>query len=736
MMTAATLPSGDLPETTEPVIRHLRDGDEVLRCAAARALAATGGQEAAAALVEALLDEDPDVRTDAMGALILCARPEDVDAIRRSLLGDPVKEVKIAAINTLARLEDRTSVPLLASLVKDRCDHDVAWEDEAGMWDDWLDVQLAAIEALGRMKVPEVVEDLLAAREDEMGQELDDVVFAALAGIPGAGITALLALLHDGAARVREQALVALTKAQPQALAPVLEAMLEDASPDVRCLAVQSLDGDDPALERLLREDASPAVRRAALQKLGVGRRDLALAALNDVDEDLRALALDLVLSDPAAALPEDLAANVQAWLPTAGPTLATAAVRHLPRLSGAPSFELLTSVIEEETRPLEVRLAAVAALPELRFEASIALLERGVRNPIRQIRAAALVALTELAKAESRELATPARALLAAAVRGGFSEGAQRAQVPMEEEAHSPAASKEEAGDSRITITREGEILRGDQAEEESNVVDLRFPTSTLAALQEPPGRDAVEVGKHRLESPRAGDSPNVDHSGPMKRGQGKYRRRVAVDGPDDYALDLRLLALRIAADCPGEEVEAALVEAAVSAETLVKSSAFAALARRAKSQPGSPTLLPVLLGGLGDENALIRGHALQAVANRDDIEAGRLLPLLGDDDAVVRAEALNTLGDSGEERVFAALEDDSALVRRAALALITSRDSTADLERALKSCLDRGWADSLTELCMKSAEARNLLLRELHDPALGRWQTLTILDAVGSNA
>ena len=118
MMNAENLPPNPSLDTVRAIARHLHKGEDVVRCAAARALGAIGDEKAAPALVDALLDEDPDVRTDAMAALVHCARPEDADAIRRSLLGDPVKEVKVFAIEALSRLADGASVPLLRGLAR------------------------------------------------------------------------------------------------------------------------------------------------------------------------------------------------------------------------------------------------------------------------------------------------------------------------------------------------------------------------------------------------------------------------------------------------------------------------------------------------------------------------------------------------------------------------------------------------------------------------------------------
>ncbi len=139
------------------IARHLRDGGDVIRCAAARAIGSLGDEAAASDLIAALLDQDPDVRTDAMAALVSCARPRDNEAIRRSLAGDPVKEVKVLALQALCRLKDAGSSPLIRALARDRCDDDITWEDGAGIWDDWLDVQVAAITTLGSLGDSEAV---------------------------------------------------------------------------------------------------------------------------------------------------------------------------------------------------------------------------------------------------------------------------------------------------------------------------------------------------------------------------------------------------------------------------------------------------------------------------------------------------------------------------------------------------------------------------------------------------
>ncbi|MEM9778478.1 MAG: HEAT repeat domain-containing protein, partial [Pseudomonadota bacterium] len=160
----------------------LESQNEVLRCAAIRA---TSGlcedvDMQRETLLTALMDPDPDVRTDAMEAFAPLARDGDAGTLLLSLSGDPVREVKLAAIAGLGGLQCPEASGLLRSLARSRAEDQVAWEDEDSDWEDWLDIQIAAIKALGQMGDASAIPDLLAARDDEYGQTLDVQVFEAL----------------------------------------------------------------------------------------------------------------------------------------------------------------------------------------------------------------------------------------------------------------------------------------------------------------------------------------------------------------------------------------------------------------------------------------------------------------------------------------------------------------------------------------------------------------------------
>ena len=728
MMNAADLPpGGDVdspPDRVAAVSPYLRDDDELLRCAAARALGAAADERAAPALVEALMDEDPDLRVDAMAALVGCARPEDAQAIRRSLMGDPVKEVKVFAVEALGRLVDSASVPLFCALAKDRCSHDVAWEDEAGMWDDWLDVQLAVIRALGDMEVGEAIDTLLEARSDEMGQELDPEVFNALSKIPDGGVAALFALLRDRNGKVRQRAFTALSKAVDGALAPLENVLLEDASPEVRCLAIDCLDPDSASVARLALRDPDAGVRRATLRALAPRRLDIARTALTDEDEEARAIALKALVSSQGDAVETvqggDLLANVQAWAETAGPVLAAAAVEALPRLGGAEAEALLCSLAENGERPVTVRAAALQALTETAGGKGVDTLRKAATDPVRQIRAAALGSLAGLTGRGNADLAAQAATALADAMAGRLLD--PEARLPESKEAQETAlgAPKVEGEGSgrRITITREGDIVPTEEADGATdNVVEGNFPQSTLSALP--------HLAARPRESEEGAKSP-----GPKQ--QGKARRRVAVDGPDDIGFDLRLIAVKVAADCTGEPIELAFADLFDVKEGPLREAVFAALAQRAQARPLSVALVAAAEKGLGDPDPVIRGHAARAVAGWSDNAADLLSVLLDDPDALVRATALEAVAAAKPETVIAAFEDESALVRKTAMACLLRSDDAAALSQGLRICAAEMRQDSLAQACKGSAQAESILMQMLANPDLGLRQRQAVLEAL----
>ncbi len=187
---------------------------DVHRCAAAQALGQMGHPASVDALIAALVDDDEDVRADAAGGLSRRPDPRAAKPLLDSLLGDPCIEVKLAAIEALGRLRDAAALPWLMRLVRGR-DEEIVWDENefhASGWDDWTDIQLKAIEALAEIGAPDAVGDIVAALQDEFGQNLIEVGFGALARLGEPGLSALAGFLEDDDDDRRRHAAAVLAK--------------------------------------------------------------------------------------------------------------------------------------------------------------------------------------------------------------------------------------------------------------------------------------------------------------------------------------------------------------------------------------------------------------------------------------------------------------------------------------------------------------------------------------------
>ena len=706
-------------DSVQVVSPYLEAPEEPIRCAAARALGALADEDAAPALVEALLDPDPDVRADAMAALVCCARPEDAPAIRRSLQGDPVGEVKTAAVRTLGRLKDEASTELLRALARDRCEPEVAWEE--GSWDDWLDVQVAAITALGDMGAESSVDDLVLARADEDGQDLDHVVFAALAKMPGRGVAALLHFLDDAAARVRQRALAALARAGRDLPAPLRERLAGDPSPAVRRLAVDCLDEGDPALPALALKDPDATVRAAALARVAAGRGDIVRSALADPDAGVRATALEALAPHASPGDEPALAARLTGWLGEADARLAAACASALPRVMGVAAASALRHTAADGERPPEVRIAALRSLGAIGTREAVASLREAAADPARQIRLAALAAAAEVTRGTSGESRGEARALLIDAVCGNLRPppfgGADTADdVP----GHGASGA---GGSGPITITPQGGIVSAGPPAPDASAAGAGaggqpYPRSTLEAIQ-------VEGGGTGAASH---DPPASSPAGGRVRS-----RRVPVEGADDVEADTRMAAVRLAADCAGDDVDESLAAAAESTAAEPRAAVFEAIARRAHSMPLSPVLRAVLARYLECEDARVRCAAVRGLTGVGGDAAPRLVPLLDDVDASVRAAALAAVAAVHPASVVAGFHDSSPLVRRVAVEAVIAAGEDRLLEDGLRALVDGGRADSLMDACARHGEVTGRLIGMLSASEVSRTGLRTILEALG---
>ena len=111
---------GDRADVVAALCDLLSCGDEADRCYACHALGVLGATEAIPALAERLRDDDIDVCLDAAGALSVLGSQAVLTPLNESLHNDPDGEVKIAVVESLARIASPQSFPVLMEIAERR----------------------------------------------------------------------------------------------------------------------------------------------------------------------------------------------------------------------------------------------------------------------------------------------------------------------------------------------------------------------------------------------------------------------------------------------------------------------------------------------------------------------------------------------------------------------------------------------------------------------------------------
>ena len=674
----------------------LRAPEAAIRSAAARALAALPDIDSVPPLLEALADPDPDVRADAMAGLARCARLENAPLILRSLERDPVSDVKAAAIRALARLRDPDSLPVLRALARSRCEAEIAWEDADEGWDDWLDIQLEAITALGSFGRDDVVEDLMRAREDEFGQNLDHAVFSALAVLPSAGIPALLGFLRHESARVRARALAALSEAAPDSFRPMREALARDPDPQVRRLAVDCFDPPEPELAELAWTDGSAVVRNAALARAAPHRSNIVRQALIRGDDESRAIALESL--HHGSGLPEvpDLAANVEAWLSRGNPRLASASAAALPALQGPRSVDALTRAALEPAFPESVRIDALRALATVATQSVPETLRVCTRDSAAPVQVAAFSALATLANGNGpSDAEAAARRILIESVRGVSPDGARLELTSAE----GSGSARQQPVSTPVQITPDGAIVprpegRADDA--------APYPMSTLDSIQAP-----------RTANPPPASAEEED-----------------VDG---FLVRTRMLAIRVAGECQGAGIDEALESAVLVPHPGIRAAALDAAARLAAAVP-APGVLAAAIQELRGSDAAARAAAVRLLARKapPDEAARCLAPLIGDRDPQIRAAAIKVVATRNPEVSIQPLCDPAPVVRLAAVDAVAATGCHVLVERAIRYLVDGGHILTLRDASCAWPGTRQVLFAMLGEAYLTRRCLLVVLEVL----
>ncbi|MEP1328168.1 HEAT repeat domain-containing protein [Pseudophaeobacter sp.] len=677
------------------LLRHLETGNDVIRIGAVRALAAQapGDARARLALLAALRDEDPDVRSDVMDVLGLFSLPEDADLIRESLIGDPVREVKQSAITLLADLQDKGSIPLFRALAQDRCEDQVAWEDGAGLWDEWLEIQTAVICALGALGATETLQDLLAARDDETGQNLDLPVFGALANMGSEGLVWLLSVARTETGLARKRALEAMAALGKDALCDHVDYLFGDQDAAVRRLVLPLLEASEDRAAALALMDPDAGLRAEALSRYVVARPELAVLALADDAARLQAIALDHLPLPLDEQLVESLPANMQAWLDAAEDVLVTAVVRNWFRLLPAASYAPLLDLIRDETKPLEARIAAVEALAGLQDDAATERLISLLSDPAQQVRLVALTHLIDRAQ-NGNEAAIDALALAAE----GVLLSPDAAVITREaQEGVDATADHDDLEDvPRLRIDADGEVVASEEK---------KGTGSTL---------EAIQLARVPAES--------------SKKGRAQRKRR-AVEGSAEVAQDLARVSLGLIGQLDSPRIVSALLTQASGAEDVMRIAAFRALAAQPEGARRTALVRAQIARGLMDRAAAVRASAAEMASQDPELQDG-LTALMGDEDAMVRKIAVPLLQDPAA--LLATLDDRAAMVRSEALARLRHFENGDLRDAALRRLVAAGRIDTLQAGMVQDNTFRAIAVDELANPELTSRDLHVLLGAL----
>ena len=674
----------------------LSSGMDVHRCLAAKALGRIGGPEAIPPLIAALLDEDPDVRTDAATALAALEDPSTIKPLLENLLGDPCGDVKLAALDGLVRLRSAEVAPWLHRLVQGR-DPEIVWDEEAFAqegWDDWTDMQLKAIEGLGVLGAREAVGEIVAALDDEEGQELDSVAFKSLARMGAEGLAALDRQLDHPNSRRRRRAATALADCSDPAAMAALGRALQDTDTEVRLSAFAALAARDPADPRMaaLLDDADLRVVSAVARRIAPVHPERLCTLLQHTVHEVRQATLEAIAESEAELSNAELSQIVRDCL--VGPAPQASAAAALLRLEGEGAAPDLIAALTDTNRPVEIRLGALRALRRAGDARAVSALIAAVGDDQRRLRIEALAALAALAK-DNSAWPNPAGEALFAALNGSL--------VPAPEQEPDPVPSETHVRTEPETPTQPAS-------------------TSTLQAiLSAEPGAAA------RADTPEPGvELTREDLERLAIARRTPKRRRLPVSPDIEAHADVPTLAARMLGDLPQPAVATALADILSRDDEALRRAAADSLAVIATHLGCLPEpVVEALLAAVSGTDRDLRLASIKALAASDVARtADPLAKCLEDEDDFVRAEAIRTLAKLGccDARTEAALADRDPGVRLAAAEAIAETRGPAatgvlvDFAFAFEGYHRRQAARLLRGLDAADASAR--LLSVLDDP------------------
>ena len=703
---------------------------DVHRCAAASALGRIAHDDSGAVLSKALLDEDEDVRVDTIAALAQLADPATADVVLESFVGDPCPEVKLAAIEVLTKLRHKPIVAHLLKLVVDR-DDEIAWDEDEfyqGGWDDWLDIQLAAIKSLGEFGIKEAVPLIVTALDDDMGQDISHTAIAALVKIGASALAALTDIYDRGDARMRRRICGELQPGQTRAIGALFDRCLEDEDAQVRGVAVEKLLGfsrEDARLEGFF-TDVDSQIRAKVVGEIGHLYPASVIDRLRDKSDQVRQAAFQSIAANPDKFEKKGFSDIAVKGIAGSAQVAGDAAIAWATMV-GEPSAESLGKALSDTNQPLPFRLGLVKAL-EILGEAGYTWLTRAAGDENRQVRIDALTSLGQFA--ENTAWPNGSGDTLLAALNGELvvppsDDTAQDDQdeiVIDDDDKHDAANNNDTVNSVKVDEHETEEIQHHDATPKlATSTLDqlLNHGIQTEAAIDENYQAEEIVLDERDRRFIK------------LSKQRAMRKQKISLDVKIAPHQDVRRFSARLLAQLAKPGVVEALVGALDSDDEELKLAVLDSLSCLGQLSGELPSVAgPAILNETANNKDDIRCMALRCLAWIDGQEIiDALTGLISDENVHIRQEAVFSLGKHNERgdyseirpNLVSALEDNYSGVRMtAARALVAARD-TDTVRQLVKLSLaydgiHRG--DSVKLLSeLDSFQATQLYLKVLHD-------------------
>ncbi|MCF6344029.1 MAG: HEAT repeat domain-containing protein [Devosiaceae bacterium] len=634
---------------SESLKKILSENNEVEQCLAVQALGGLEGKGNLAILIEHLRNPDEDVRCDVGKALCLIKDESLIAPLLENLIQDPIGEAKVIYIAALEVQGAIQCADILCVLAEGRgIEENIAWEEYGTGWDDWLDVQIAAIKTLGvfaeQIDRKKAIKAILAGLNDPEGQDLWAIATRALVKFGDEGGDALIDLMRQASALKRKSIAIALGEGQSEQSVSLLSAAMQDPDINVRKAAIKS--GAKRNLKEIYMlgiEDGSADVRAKTLSEFNDLDDGVLEKALDDLQEKVQISACEAIINDKKIRPKLKLVKKAQQLLRKNSPKLLSALIGAMAVAKPKGASDFIEDIVNHSATDFAVRLACLRALGNLNSSKSVSLLSSACADENQETRLAAIGSLGKIATGKGAN-AEKSIEIISSAILGNLVSTPKDWQ-PKEDnivdfDKHKGAKQDADEDARKIRLDREGNIIEAplepinsDIEIEEKEVLE---PLSTLDAIMaanvEVPACDnAIKIDEADIEF------LEMTGSAPKKRKRRSPMAKIPAH------IDVRRLAALVGGETGRGELLEALIKAAADSDKELCEASIEAIACLAKAGIDISDAQRVLLRHATTGEASLSFRAIRALGYiNSSIVSKVVVKLSNDENDLVRSEAI----------------------------------------------------------------------------------------------